>query len=116
MGRRSQLLELLEEVLQQINQSGDPSLALGAGVRALAADLAANLDEAESWDLPARFMLGWLKWYQFEALPEGPNRAAADEALEMLTPAAITIGMWELPEPLLPALADPSRTEVGRHA
>ncbi|KOG06805.1 CHAT domain-containing protein [Streptomyces viridochromogenes] len=122
MGRRDELARLLEQALRWIRDSGDPALALTPGVNALAAELMRTLDGAESegsendgsesdragsTDTEARHALGWLKWYQFQALPQGRQKEAAlEEALEQLTPAAITMGLWELPAPLLPALAD----------
>ncbi|MFH8569156.1 CHAT domain-containing protein [Streptomyces sp. NPDC017993] len=118
MRRRDELVDLLDEFLQRVRNSRDPSQALMPGINALAAELERSLDASASadtrsldasgtTDTPARHALGWLKWYQFQALPEGPQqRAVLEEALEHLTPAAITMGLWELPEPLLPALAD----------
>ncbi|MFE7272975.1 hypothetical protein [Streptomyces sp. NPDC057623] len=120
MGRRDELAGLLEEALRWIGDSGDPSLALTPGVDALAAELVRTLDGAQGSDTAARHALGWLKWYQFQALPEGRRKEAAlEEALEQLTPAAITMGLWELPAPLLPALADraaPSLISVLEYA
>ncbi|MFL4908300.1 CHAT domain-containing protein [Streptomyces sp. MMS24-I2-30] len=104
--RRDECLASLSDVLRRISDSGDPSLALRPAVDALAAELTGLVDESEQWDLDARYLLGWLKWYQFEALPQGQGRAAAVAALDLLTPGAITIGVREFPGPLLPALAD----------
>ncbi|WP_405866522.1 CHAT domain-containing protein [Streptomyces sp. NBC_00005] len=119
MRRRDELLALSGELLQRIRNSGDPSLALAPQVTALADDLAASLDESETWDLPARHVLGWVKWYQSEALPAGQRRTLVDEALEWLTPTALWMGVWELPRPLLPELADrvaPTLTGALDHA
>ncbi|MFB7497219.1 CHAT domain-containing protein [Streptomyces sp. NPDC056161] len=104
--RRDECLASLSDVLRRISDSGDPSLALLPAVDALVAELTGLVDESEQWDLDARYLLGWLKWYQFEALPQGQGRAAAVAALDLLTPGAITIGVREFPGPLLPALAD----------
>ncbi|AZQ35794.1 CHAT domain-containing protein [Streptomyces cyaneochromogenes] len=117
MRRRDELVGRLAEALRWIGNSGDPSLALTPGLDAMAAEIKRDLDESGTTgtgtgesgitDTEARHALGWLKWYQFQALPQGLRKQAVlEEALEQLTPAAITMGLWELPEPLLSALAD----------
>jgi hypothetical protein len=106
MARRDDLIKLLGEVLSHIRQTSDPAQALAPGVQAVAADLARSLDEQHSLDVEARYVLGWLRWHQAEALPDGQRQAAIDTALELLSPAASLIGQLGFPEPLLPALGD----------
>jgi tetratricopeptide (TPR) repeat protein len=109
----------LGEFLQRIRDAGDASLAWAPGVTAVAAELASSLEEDRAWDVPARHLLGWLKWYQALALPAEQQRSAAEEALDILAPAAIAIGFLEFPHSLLPALADcaaPGLTGLLQHA
>ena len=106
MARRDDLIELLSEFLSRIRQTGDPSQALAPSVVAVAADLARSLDQANAGDIEARYVLGWLRWHQAEALPDAQRQAAIDNALDLLSPAATLIGQLEFPEPLLPALGD----------
>jgi tetratricopeptide (TPR) repeat protein len=117
--RRNGLIELLGEFVRRIEESGDPSLAAAPGVQALAADLSRCLDEEHSPDIPARHLLGWLRWYQAAALPSDQRQPMVDAAMDVLSPAAIAIGLLEFPEPLLPALADqaaPRLTALLQHA
>ncbi|MGW3247394.1 CHAT domain-containing protein [Streptomyces sp. NPDC001070] len=103
---RDELLGLLGEFVQRIRATGDPSPAWSPGVIAMADSLAGTLDAEERPDIPARHVLGWLKWYQAEAVPDGRRQALVDEAFDLLAAASIAIGWVEFPEPLLPALAD----------
>jgi tetratricopeptide (TPR) repeat protein len=103
---RDELLGLLGEFVQRIRATGDPSPAWSPGVIAMADSLAESLDEEERLDISARHVLGWLKWYQAEAVPYGRRQALVDEALDLLAAASIAIGLVDFPEPLLPALAD----------
>ncbi|MEV5410337.1 CHAT domain-containing protein [Thermopolyspora sp. NPDC052614] len=63
-----------------------------------------ELLDADDGDLNAYLVLGLLRWYRYNALPEGPDAAELDAALDMLTPCFIS-GVPDLPEPLLPELA-----------
>ncbi|MFJ4849658.1 CHAT domain-containing protein [Streptomyces sp. NPDC088733] len=103
---RDELLGLLEEFVLRIRATGDPSPAWSPGVIAMADSLAESLDEEERLDIPARHLLGWLKWYQAEAVPSGQRQALVDEAWDLLSAASIAFGLVDFPEPLLPALAD----------
>ncbi|MGZ2357212.1 CHAT domain-containing protein [Streptomyces sp. 372A] len=112
MARRDELLLILGEFVQWIGETGDTAMAWSPQMTAVAQDLAAELDEAEGWDIPARQALGWLKWYQACAASGEERQRAADEALRVLVPAAMVIGMVPFPEPLLPALADEAATRL----
>ncbi|MCY9785159.1 CHAT domain-containing protein [Nocardiopsis sp. EMB25] len=57
-------------------------------------------------DLQARFLLGLLHWYRYLALPVGQDREDLQTAIEMLTPCFIAGAASQLPEQLLPTLAD----------
>ncbi|MGW3954629.1 CHAT domain-containing protein [Streptomyces sp. NPDC004752] len=103
---RDELLGLLGEFVQRIRATGDPSPAWSPGVIAMADSLARSLDEEEHPDIPARHVLGWLKWYQAEAAPHGRRQALVDEALDLLAAASIAIGWVDFPELLLPTVAD----------
>lgn len=107
MRGRDELLSLLDEAVQRIRATGDPSLAWSPGVIAMAESLVESLDEEEHPDIRARHLLGWLKWYQAEAAPSDRRSALVDEAFDLLAdPALGGIGLVEFPEPLLPALVD----------
>ena len=56
-------------------------------------------------DIQARYVLGWLYWYQYLALPEGQDGSALESCVDLLTPCFVA-GQGELPDPLLPLLAE----------
>ena len=113
MGRRDDLIQLLGELLSRIQETRDPSQAMAPAVLAVAADLVDSLDEQQSLDVEARYLLGWLTWHQAEALQDEQQQAAIDNALELLSPAASQIGQLGFPEPLLPALGDLAMPELA---
>ncbi|MDA1359528.1 CHAT domain-containing protein [Glycomyces luteolus] len=110
MRGRDELLEMLHQSLAWIESSQDPSMAWSPGVMALAEHLRASLVETQASDIHARLALGWLTWYQVLAAPSAAVRdAKTAEALDLLAdPAVAGFGHLDLPEALLPALADRS--------
>jgi tetratricopeptide (TPR) repeat protein len=138
MRNREQLLDLLGEFMVRIRDSGDLSLAWEPSVTAVAADLAGRLDETAThaceiadlaggqdetatyvYEVNARYLLGWLRWYQAGSLPDGQRQVAINDALELMAPATVGISLLKFPPPLLPALADraaPYLAELLRQA
>jgi Tetratricopeptide repeat len=55
--------------------------------------------------LHAMYLLGWLHWYRYQALPEGHDHQDLEAAVSMFAPCFIN-GINGLPESLLPVLAD----------
>ncbi|MGS2646644.1 CHAT domain-containing protein [Streptosporangium sp. LJ11] len=71
----------------------------------LAPFLARALDELDPDALHAVLLLGWLHWSRYQGLPEEQSEQELNAAISMLTPCFV-LGVGELPEPLLPLLAD----------
>jgi transcriptional regulator with XRE-family HTH domain len=70
------------------------------------ADLWQSADALDgSAGLEAKYALGWLYWYRYLALPEGQDISALESCVALLAPCFVA-GQAELPEPLLPALAE----------
>jgi hypothetical protein len=120
---RNELLELLELLGKLVGwiRSGDLELSMASspGVLKVAEDASRCLDEEGSWDIPARHLFGWLRWYQAAALPADQRQPMIGAAMDVLSPAAIAIGVLDFPESLLPALADRAAqdlTDLLRHA
>ncbi|KAA9379164.1 tetratricopeptide repeat protein [Microbispora cellulosiformans] len=103
MAEREDLLQALQERLQRVSATQDPSLVLEQAALTQAARLAETL-RGDKTDLQALHLLGWLSWYRYLALPEGQDRADLDTAVDAFTPCFIN-GSESLPEPLLPVLA-----------
>jgi tetratricopeptide (TPR) repeat protein len=119
---REDLLAALRARLRRIDETGDPAPALDAAAGREARQLADLLGAPdEPGDLPVRRDLGRLYWLRHTAAPppayEGQARdegAAAQDrtdleaAVEILIPCFL-VGYGDLPEPLLPRLADAAR-------
>ncbi|WP_053760566.1 CHAT domain-containing protein [Streptomyces sp. AS58] len=58
-------------------------------------------------DPGARFLLGWLHWYRYQALPRGEDRQDFEAAVTLFTEAFVTgAGADDVPPPLLPIVAE----------
>jgi hypothetical protein len=57
--------------------------------------------------LSATYLLGWLHWYRYQALPAGHDQQDLQAAMAMFTSCFIS-GMSGFPESLVPSLADQS--------
>ncbi|MFD2415703.1 CHAT domain-containing protein [Amycolatopsis pigmentata] len=106
MGRQDDLIDLLAQFVGRIRESGDHAQAFAPGVTEPASELAASIDETAQGNAEAWYVLGWLRWLQAEALTGEERQAAAENAFELLLPAASLLGTLDFPEPLMPALGD----------
>ena len=117
MAEREVLLAAVRDVLERVATSENLSTVLEADALDAARQLAGMLRDDDG-DLNARYLLGWLHWYRYQALPEGQDRADLVAAIEALAPCSIA-GAGELPTALRPVLADhavPVATELMRDA
>ena len=108
MAEWEELLAAIRVILKRASDAREFSLVLEEGpALADVRELTEALQQEENplWgDLNARFLLGWLHWYRFSALPEGEDREDLDASIAMFLPCFIT-GNTKVPEPLLPILA-----------
>lgn len=105
MAEREELLVAIRARLDQVVATQDFSPVLGKAALAQAEHLADALGEDEA-DLDARYLLGWLHWYRCQELPDGQDRQDLDAAISLLIPCFRARGVGDLPDPLLPLLAD----------
>ncbi|MEU7604439.1 hypothetical protein, partial [Streptomyces sp. NPDC041003] len=104
MAEREDLLAAVQARLQHVQEGQDLSPVLEPAALAEAEHLTRLLDDQ---DVEARYVLGWLHWYRYLALPEGRDQEDLDTALAMFTFCFVhDISDEALPEPLLPYLAD----------
>jgi tetratricopeptide (TPR) repeat protein len=90
--------------LERVSTAGGLSPVLEKAAVTEARQLARTLtDDPDS--LPARYLLGWLHWHRYQALAGGRGQRALKATVTMFTACFIS-GMSDLPEPLLPLLAD----------
>ena len=90
--------------LERVATAQDLSSVLEETALDEARELARTLTD-DPGSLHARYLLGWLHWYRYQALPKGSGQQDLQIAVTMLTPCFIT-GTNGLPELLLPTLAD----------
>ena len=115
---RAAVLSILGNALQtRFERTGslddlDEAIRVGHEARELT-ELVGD-DEA---DLQSRFLLGWMHWYRYQALPEGHRQQDLDSAISMFAPCFLSgVELQMLPEPLLPVLAEEvSRAAVTLH-
>ncbi|WP_052390313.1 CHAT domain-containing protein [Streptomyces sp. NRRL B-24484] len=105
MVREAQLAALQARVDRTL-ESGDPSWVLGPGVLRDARRLAEAHDDVE-----VRYALGWFRWSRY--LYGGRRSFSRDEltaelrdAVEAFTVCFMLVGADDLPEPLLPVIAE----------
>ncbi|MEV5750751.1 CHAT domain-containing protein [Actinoallomurus sp. NPDC052308] len=103
MGEREELRTGVGALLQQVVSAQDLSPVLERDALRRATRLTQLLRDDDG-DLQSRYLLGWLHWYRYQALPDGQDQQDLAAAVGMLTPCFVadTAG---LPEPLLPVLA-----------
>ena len=104
MGEREERLEAVRARLQRATTAQDKSPLLEPAALEEAQRLAEVLHDDDG-DLEAMYLLGWLHWYRYQALPEGQGLQDLNTTIEMFTLCFIT-GVGDLPEPLLPTVAD----------
>ncbi len=90
-------------LLNEVATKQDPALVLTSAAHAAFDRLAATLRVEEN--LEVRYLLGWWQWFRCLALPEDEDQEAWDDAPNLLTPCFVA-EIGDLPEPLLPVLAD----------
>ncbi|MFJ5776953.1 CHAT domain-containing protein [Streptomyces sp. NPDC093094] len=95
-------LDAVRARLRQVHDAQDLSAVTGRAALDEAGRLAAA---GGDHDLEAGFALGWFHWYRSRALADEEARVALRAAVSALTPC-FAAGVDELPEPLLPLLAD----------
>ena len=111
MGVREELLSAVQVRLEQVAALRDLSPVLEPSALAEARRLTEILEDDDG-DLQARYTLGWLHWYFYQALPQRQDRQDLDAAIAMFTPCFIT-GSIELART---AAAHPRRTgDPHRH-
>ena len=69
MGEREQWILSVQKRLQRVTATGDLSLVLEDSALTEADNLLRTLTD-DNADLPAMWLLGWLRWYRCQALPE----------------------------------------------
>ncbi|MEU3091619.1 CHAT domain-containing protein [Streptomyces massasporeus] len=112
---RDEWLNAVRSRLRRVEESGDLTLVLQPDADREARNLGPQLDGA---DPEASFVLGWFHWYRHRALPCNEVRADLDAAVEAFA-TCFAAGVVDLPQPLLPLLADaavPHATRTLRHA
>lgn len=93
--------------LRRIADTGDPSPALEPQALTEARQLTKLLrtNNGDLSDVTAWYVLGWLHFHRYTALPDGQGGADLDAAAEAFMPCFIA-GASDLPEALLLRLAD----------
>ena len=113
MGERDRWVMAVQARLERVITAQDLSPVLEKTAITEARELARTLTDHPS-SLPVRYLLGWLHWYRYQALPEGQDQQDLQAAATMFTSCFIN-GMSGLPEPLVPFLANeaiPTATEL----
>jgi tetratricopeptide (TPR) repeat protein len=104
MGEREQWMVAVQARLERVTAAQDLSPVLEETALTEARELARTLtDDPDS--LSSRYLLGWLHWCRYQALPEGHDQQALQAAVTMFSACFIS-GIDGLPEPLFPLLAD----------
>ncbi|WP_194819768.1 CHAT domain-containing protein [Nocardia sp. XZ_19_385] len=98
-------LQVAIEGWLQRAESGDREAVLHPEAARQAQELFALIHDDDGADVGGLWLLGWLHWYRYLALPEGRNGPDLHAAVEMLT-ACFLAGAEPLPAPLLPILAE----------
>src|SRR5262249_25053421 len=111
---RDRLLSVVRARLNQITAAEDVSLSLESDTVSDAQQLAKSVDED---DVEAHFLLGWIYWCQYLALPDGADQAQLRAAIEAFRVCFLT-GLPGLPGEIMPLLAeinaDPAFEFLGR--
>lgn len=104
MGARHSLLDAVKARIRQARVLRDFAPVLEPDALTEARQLAEGLT-GDDHDRTARLLLGWFYWYRYRALSPGRVNQDLETAIAMFTPCFIA-GDEDLPEPLLPHLAD----------
>ena len=109
MGTREERLAALKARLEHVEDSTDPSGVMGfdALLEAWQLQEALGDKDPEGWNA-----LGWFYWYRHLAAQGEESHRDLDAALDMLTPCFIINGPANLPQPLLPMLAERAAAKV----
>lgn len=102
--RQQELMAALQARLDRAIATRDAASILERGAVDEARQLAETLRNDQS-DLPACNLLGWLYWYQFQALPPGQDGSGLDKAVAMFTRCFVA-GTGPLPAELQPLLVE----------
>ena len=114
---REQYLAAVRARLERVTSTQDLSTVLHPGVPGDVQRLSGLLRDGDG-DTEARLALGWMHYYRYLALPEGPDRDELRSAVTLLLDCFV-LGVEPLPEQLLPILADLATAfgdQVLRHA
>ena len=112
MDARDQWMLAVEARLERVRTTQDLGPVLEEGAVREALKLRRSLtDDLDS--LPGNYLLGWLHWYRYQALPEGEDQQELRIAIGMFALCFIG-GISDLPEPLLPFLADMAISPAAR--
>lgn len=114
MADRDTLISELSELLDQVGDDQDLPRLLEPAVTRKAQLLFSTVTGAPS-DVEVLFLLGWLHWYRYAALPAGEDQVELVAAFSMFIPCFIA-GMEPIPEPLVPALEHHPAVIAGRAA
>ncbi len=104
MASREELLASLGARLSKVAAEQDVSLVLELEAVEEGLQLAMMLSDDEV-DIQARYLLAWLHWYRYQALPEDQDEPDFDAAVDYFT-ACFIAGMGEPPRTLRPTLAE----------
>jgi hypothetical protein len=113
MSERERWIMAVQARLERVTTAQDLSPVLEETALEEARELTQTITD-DPGSLNAMYLLGWLHWYRYQALPEGQDQQDLQAAVTMFTPCFIN-GMSSLPEPLLPLLANeaaPAATEM----
>ena len=103
---RRAALEAVAARLARVAEQQDLALVLEAEAAQEARGLTELIRDDQA-DIHSRYLLGWLYWYRYQALPDGQGQSELDSAISMFIPCLLgDIELQNLPEPLLPILAD----------
>lgn len=110
MVARADLLAAIKARLERVAATHDPSPVLEREALGEARQLAEMIHDRV--DLEALYLLGWLHWYRYQALPAGQDRPDLQAAIHMFTPCFLA-GSPNLPAAVQPLLAD--NAEAAAH-
>lgn len=104
------LMQRINERLEEATASGELHAVLTSGELAEARELASILDRADPEELAismaavALHLLGTLRWYRHQLVPEGEQDGNRRDAVNYFV-VPYVLGLDDIPEPLLPELA-----------
>ena len=111
MTGREELLADLESRLKQAFAARDPSPVLELDAVDEARQLTVTLSR-DHGDVPARYLLGWLHWVRYRALPQDRGGADLAAAIVMFS-VCFNEGVDDVPDELKPTLAELAIPSAG---